>query len=140
MKSENIKYVKERLFRWAEFYSRGNFYGIGFSNCTIEYRLMKEGHVVKNNFQSNCIYVDEDAEEIEKLVKEMSQHDDSMALALRCYYFEKGGLRIKAKNINISHMQLKYYVDMAHQWLAGRLSNNANSKNETTCNVNMKRV
>ena len=66
----------------------------------------------------------EEAEEIELLVKEMAEHNNNMALALRCQYFSYGGCRVKAKKLKISHMKYKLYVDMAHQWLIGRLSAN----------------
>lgn len=64
----------------------------------------------------------EAAEEIEDLVKQMAEQNLTMADALRCQYFVTGTLRTRAARLKISHSHFKYYVDMAHQWLAGRLS------------------
>jgi hypothetical protein len=49
----------------------------------------------------------------------MAEHNPKIALALRLHYFDKGR---KAKELNMSHGHFKYYVDLAHQWLADRLS------------------
>jgi hypothetical protein len=116
-----VKYVEERLQQWAEWYSRGNLYGLGYPPYTLEYRLMTEGIVVRST-GPRPIPSHEEAEEMENLVKEMSHQNHKMALALRCQYFSSGALRIKAKKLHISHNQFKYYVDLGHQWLAGRLS------------------
>lgn len=119
-----MKYLEERLHQWAEWYSRGNFCGLGYPPYSLEYRIMREGTVVRStgprSFPAN-----EAAEEIEALVCEMAQHNRNMALALRCHYFSQGGLRTKSRKLNMSHSHYKYYVDMAHQWLSGRMSNMA---------------
>jgi hypothetical protein len=118
-----LTYVEKRLIEWAEWFSWGNAYGLGYSSCSIEYRLMTEGVMTKyTGFKP--IACNEAAEEIEALVVEMADQNFSMANALRGYYFMGGSLRSKAKCLKISHTQLKYAVDMAHQWLAGRLSAN----------------
>lgn len=121
MKDTFLKYVEERLHQWAEWYSRGNFYGLGYPPYTLEYRLMTEGIVVRTT-GIKPLPSNEEAEEIENLIREMSWQNHNMALALRCQYFSSGALRIKAKKLKISHNQFKYYVDLGHQWLAGRLS------------------
>ncbi len=115
------EYVQRRLQEWAEWFSRGNFYGLGYPSCSIEYRLMREGSITKHS-GSRPLPCNTEAEEIEKLVKELSEQNNNLAIALRCFYFTNGSLRVKAKNVAISHVYLKYYVDMAHQWLMGRLS------------------
>lgn len=121
MNDEFVKYVEERLHQWAEWYSRGNLYGLGYPSCSMEYRLMTEGIVVKST-APKPLPCHEEAEEMEGLVKEMAKQNSHMAIAIRCYYFTYGALRIKAKKLHISHSQFKYYVNMAHQWLAGRMS------------------
>lgn len=121
MDDKFIAYVERRLEQWADWFSRGNFYGLGYPACSIEYRLMKEGNISKSN-GPKPLQINESAEEIEKLVKEMSEQNSDMALALRCHYFTRGGWRTKSEKVKISHMQFKYFVAMAHQWLAGRLS------------------
>lgn len=120
-----MKYLEERLYQWAEWYSRGNLYGLGYPPCSLEYRIMTEGTIIRST-GSRSLPTNAAAEEIENLVREMSQQNQTMALALRCQYFNRGSLRIKAKRLNISHTQFKHYVDMAHQWLAGRLSATSN--------------
>jgi hypothetical protein len=140
MNQEFINYVEGRLNQWAEWYSRGNWNGLGYPSCSIEYRLMTEGFVERTSYASRTLSFHEEAEEVEMLVNEMSKQNHHMALALRCHYFTRGGLRTKAKKIEISHMQFKHYVDMAHQWLAGRLSSKKMSKSKYACTVNTKRV
>lgn len=126
MNESALKYVDERLHQWAEWYSRGNLYGLGYPSCSAEYRLMTEGTVVRGT-GSKPLPSNKTAEEIEDLVKEMSQHDHLTALVLRCHYFKRGSLRIKANylkksGVEISHNHFKYHVDLGHRWLAGRLS------------------
>ena len=115
------KYVEYRLQEWARWFSSGRFCGLGFPSRSIEYRLMTEA-VIEKCRGKRPLSCNEEAEEMEKFVKEMSEQNQKMALALRCYYFHGGGLRKKAKLLKISHTQLKYYVDMGIQWLMGRLS------------------
>jgi hypothetical protein len=116
-----MHYLEERLYQWADWYSRGNFYGLGYPSCSMEYRMMTEGAVVRNTGPKQ-LPSNEAAEEMESLVKEMAEHNKTMADALRCQYFLPGSLRSKAAKLDISHSHFKHYVDMAHQWLAGRLS------------------
>lgn len=120
-KSNMLKYVEKRLIEWAEWLTSGNAFGLGYSSCSIEYRLMTEGFILPYT-GIKPIVTNESAEEMEALVIEMAKQSPTMAKALRGYYFMCGSLRQKAKRLNISHTQLKYTIDMAHQWLAGRLS------------------
>jgi hypothetical protein len=116
-----VMYVEERLQQWAEWYSRGNWYGLGYPSCSIEYRLMKEGVIVKTTgpkpFPSH-----EEAEEIELLVNEIAKQNEKIALALRCQYFGHRRSRERAKLLGVSYAQFRVYVDLGRQWLAGRLS------------------
>lgn len=117
-----IEYVQQRLAHWADWFSRGNLYGLGYPPCSIEYRLMTEGIVRTQHHGSPPIATNKAAEEMEVLVKEMSLQNNKMALVLRCYYFYSGSLRRQAKQVGMSYTSFKAYVDMGHQWLAGRLS------------------
>ena len=121
MADDFIQYVEMRLEQWADWYSRGNLFGLGYPSVSIEYRLIHEG-IVYREFGPKPIQRHEAAEEMESLVKEMAAQNENMALALRCQYFSHGSLRKKAKQLALSHTQFKYYLDMARQWLAGRLS------------------
>jgi hypothetical protein len=135
MNENFMKYIEKRLLVWAEWYLQENFYGIGYPSCSIEYRLMTEGSITKNPYDFKVLPSNSEAEEIEFLVKEMSSFNPKMALSLRYFYFNGGGLREKAKTMEISHMQFKYYVDLARQWLCGRLSGKNKLNAKSTCNV-----
>ena len=118
-----MQYVEDRLYQWADWYSRGNLGGLGYPPYSLEYRMMREGTITRTT-GPKPLPTNEAAEEIESLVKEMAEHNPKMALALRMHYFDKGSLRRKAKELNVSHSHFKYYVDLAHQWLVGRLTAN----------------
>lgn len=64
----------------------------------------------------------QNAEEIEFLVNEMFGQNNKMALALRIHYFGKRKSRDRSIELEISATRFRIYVDMARQWLAGRLS------------------
>lgn len=116
-----MQYLENRLEQWADWYLRGNFYGLGYPNCALEYRLLREGNIQRHSGPPR-LRSNEAAEEIEDLVKQMAEYNLIMANALRCQYFMTGTLRTRAVHLKISHTHFKHYVDMAHQWLAGRLS------------------
>lgn len=117
-----MNYLEERLHQWAEWCNRGHGLGLGYPSCSNEYRLMQgEGIVIRGGLP-NTGYTNSGAEEIEELVKQMAQFNFVMAEALRRYYLNSGSLRSKCKQLNMSHTHFKYCVDMAHHWLAGRLS------------------
>jgi len=123
MKAKNtfIDYLEERLYQWSDWYIRGNFYGLGYPSCSIEYRIMTEGIMSRNPY-FKPLPTNQSAEEMEQLVKEMAEYNQLMANVLRCQYFRIGSLRTKAAYLKISHTHFKHYLDMGHQWLAGRLS------------------
>lgn len=136
MNEEFLKYIEKRLLQWAEWHSRGNWYGLGYPSSSIEYKLMTEGSITRDRYAPRKLPSNSEADEMELLIKEMSSYNQKMALALRYHYFIGGSLREKAKKMEISHMQFKYYVDLAHQWLAGRLSSKKSLKLKYSCNVN----
>jgi hypothetical protein len=117
-----LAYVERRLAEWGDWFARGNLYGLGYPPCSIEYRLMKEGHVRTNPPGQRFTPINESAEEIENLVQELALQNAHLALALRDYYINQFSLRKQAKEAGISHTQLKYLLDMAKQWVVGRLS------------------
>lgn len=117
-----LAYVERRLAEWGDWYSRGNLYGLGYPPCSVEYRLMREGIVRTTPADQRSIPINENAEEIEKLVQELSLQNYNLALALRDYYINQFSLRKQAKQAGISHTQLKYLLDMAKQWVVGRIS------------------
>lgn len=117
-----LTYVERRLEEWGHWYSRGNLYGLGYPSCSIEYRLMREGIVRTTPAGPRQTPMNENAEEIERLIQEMALQNPNMALALRHYYFNRYSLRKQAKEACMSHTQLKALVDMGKQWVVGRLS------------------
>ena len=116
-----LGYVEERLDQWAKWFSEGNSYGMGYSPCSIEYRLMTVGIINKSSGPKPLAY-NEEAEEIESLICELAKQDKLTAEVLRYHYLQKGSFRDKSKAFNISHNQFSHFVDMAHHWLAGRLT------------------
>lgn len=122
MSDEYMKYVEERLSQWAEWLSHGNWYGLGYPSCSMEYRLMMEGTVVRTDYVHRPLTCNEEAEEMEALIKEMTMQNYLMGLTIRCHYLMCGGFRVKAKQLNISYTQFKFYVNVAKHWLIGRLS------------------
>lgn len=136
-----MQLLENRLQQWAEWSSQDNFCGLGYPPCTMEYKIMHEGSVARSTHHRKII-THTAAEEIEALVNEMSQYHPTMAAILRSYYFSQGSLREKAKILQLSHSHYKHYVDLAHQWLVGRLSGNKKSKNnkKNGCNVKTNRL
>lgn len=123
---KTLNYVEYRLQQWADWYTRGNLYGIGYPSTSTEYRLMTEGNIVRNP-GAILAPTHDGAEEMEILVKKMSEQNRVMALVLRCHYFTHDSLRLKANylkkyDIHISHNHFKQYVDMAKQWIIGYFS------------------
>jgi len=113
-------YLEMRLTQWAEWFGRDNQY-LSYNSCSIEYRLMTEGILVRSTAPKN-IPCNEDAEEIENFVKEMARYNNEMAAALRLRYFEKGMVKKRHATLNVSYPQFRFYISMAKQWLIGRLS------------------
>jgi len=111
-------YVEFRLQEWAEWFSRGNFYGIGYPSSTIEYRLMTEALIFQQKGHKS-LHCHHDAEEIESLVCEIRHQNNKMALALRYHYFNYHDYK---STLLISRTQFQNYLGMGRQWIAGRLS------------------
>ncbi|GFN47425.1 hypothetical protein RINTU1_35060 [Candidatus Regiella insecticola] len=65
-------YLESRLHQWAEWYSRGNFFGLDYPSCSLEYRIMTEGNVFRRP-GPKPLPNHEAAEEIECLVNEIAQ-------------------------------------------------------------------
>jgi DNA-directed RNA polymerase specialized sigma subunit len=115
-------YLELRLNEWAEWLSSGNTLGIGYPKQSI-ISLIREGVVISRKNNNNCsvLEVNEQVEEIEKLISEMSDYKPIMAKCLRMYYLDNLSLRSNAKKLEISYSQFKLNVLMAKQWLVGRL-------------------
>ncbi|MCD6040302.1 MAG: hypothetical protein K0S27_1702 [Gammaproteobacteria bacterium] len=125
-KEDFMIYVEKRLEHWAKWFKGGNHPGLGFRSETIEYVLMTVGIMIKSTGVKPLPF-DEDAEEIEALVTEMASYNSKIAAALRIYYFDRRKSRDRAYAIQLSATQFNHYVNMAKQWLAGRLSGYRNN-------------
>jgi hypothetical protein len=121
MNSEIMQHVEDRLNEWAEWFCHGNWYGLGYSPSTTIYRLMTEGIIVKGAI-SNMLPTNENAEEIEALIYEMWKQNEDLANAVRINYLTQGSVRHKSKKFSIHRNRLTFQLDLARQWLAGRLS------------------
>lgn len=126
------KYVETRLQEWADWFIRGNTYGIGYPHESA-ITMVKKGVTVKKkkDFKLPILPTNESAEEVEKFVVEMSHQNRQMADALRKFYFgREPTIALKAKAFGVSAAQFKILLGMARQWLAGRLSANKTPTNK----------
>lgn len=118
------KYIENRLQDWADWFIRGNNYGIGYPPESF-ITMLEKGITVKRKGSAklSVLPTNESAEEIEKFVVEMSRQNHQMADVLRKYYFgREPTIQLKAKSFGISEPKFKILLRMARQWLAGRLS------------------
>jgi hypothetical protein len=90
---------------------------------------MTEG-VLINSTSPRQVLSNYEAEEIEALVSgDMFKQNSRMALALQIHYFKKRKSRDRSNELDVSATRFRIYVDMAKQWLAGRLSERVHRKN-----------
>lgn len=115
-------YVNYRLEQWVDWYLRGNQYGLGYPKKSIAARLMEEGGVLINSTANYSPPTHAAAEEVEMMVKDLAKQNPKIALALRVQYFNVGTAQSKARQAGLSYSQFKVHLDMAKQWIAGRLS------------------
>jgi hypothetical protein len=122
------EYLELRLQEWAKWYSN-DYSGLGYPSCSLEYRMMTEG-VLINSTSPRQVLSNYEAEEIEALVSgDMFKQNSRMALALQIHYFKKRKSRDRSNELDVSATRFRIYVDMAKQWLAGRLSERVHRKN-----------
>lgn len=117
-----LNYVDHRLAVWARWQRRGNFYGLGYPACSIEYRLMHEGVLRSTARGQRTIEVNTPAEEMDALVMKFAKQRPLLAEALKDYYFREGSLRVLAKAKGMSATQLQWQVAQARHWIAGWLT------------------
>jgi hypothetical protein len=123
MKHEKIsEMVEQRLEEWADWILRNNDFGLGYPKQSIEAYLMKYGNVVIQQSNQPGCFTNPRAEEMEMQISLLAKQTRILADALRINYLTIGTLQEKAKKINKSPAQLKIYLSMAKQWLAGRFS------------------
>ncbi len=114
-------YLERRLQEWAEWLKTGNFLNIGYHRQS-SIAMFHQGKAINQNRKSKAsVDAHEDAEEIEKMIVQMKNYKPLMADCLRHYYLSQMSLRESAKKFGISHAQYGVYLQMAKQWLIGRL-------------------
>ena len=116
-----LQTVTARLEAWAEWYSQGQSYGLGYPPCSLEYRILMGGGLTRSSGIAP-LRSHPEAEEMEVWIGEMAAQNPQMAQVLRCHYLKARSLRQGAEQLAMSHMQFKLHLAMAHQWLAGRWS------------------
>lgn len=121
-KAAILSYIDDRLREWAEWFKRGARLGVGYPPCSIEYRLMTEGHVPREYYGLKPMPTHAAAEEMETLIAEMAAQNRKMADIIKCYYLQSGGIRRNARELHISHASFEMHLNTSRWWLAGRLS------------------
>ncbi len=120
-------YIKERLYEWAGWYSRCDFYRIGYPSRTLEDRLMVEGAIIHSTAPKSFPQNPE-AEEIEDYLNEMFHQEPEMAIAIRWkYFFPNDSLRKQAAQLTELGFSMTYALVQAllaksHAWLEGRMT------------------
>ena len=119
--TENSQYLDRRLQAWADWYSHGCGFGLGYPSKNLMARLQETGGIHIKAIGQISSPLNAGAEEIEKLVRELAQRYRSLADSLREYYLGEGTMTQKAKRVNMSYRQFKYCVDKATIWIDGTL-------------------
>ena len=114
-------YLEDRLLEWGEWLKTGNYYNIGYPRQS-SIAMFAEGRCINQGLKSRpTLDTHEAAEEMEKLVTTMAHYNPLMANCLRRYYLDQLSLRSSAQKMGVSHTQFKLYVQLAKQWLVGRM-------------------
>ncbi len=115
-------YINARLVEWASWFKEYITLGIGYPPCSVEYRLMTEGHVTREYIGLKPMPSNPAAEEIERIVQDMAACCYPLAEVIRCYYFTNGDIYYKARKIAYSRTQFNETLANARWWLVGRLA------------------
>jgi hypothetical protein len=117
-----LNYIDERLCEWATWAQSGYRLGIGYPPCSLEYRLMTEGHFEREYHGLAPTPEHAAAEEMEALICEMTAQCPKMAEVIRIHYLEKEGYSHKARRMGMSITLFKTHLNTGRWWLAGWLS------------------
>ena len=121
-KTAILDYIDDRLREWGAWALSGFRLGISYPPCSLEYRLMTEGHVERGYQGLVPMPEHAPAEEMEALLCEMGAQHHKLAHVIRIYYLEEGTMKTKARRIGIGHAQFETHLNTGRWWLAGRLS------------------
>lgn len=122
-KAAILDYINDRLCEWADWAKSGWRLGIGYPPCSLEYRLMTEGHVNREYQGLTPTPEHADAEEMEALICKMAAQHPRMAEVIRIHYLDRDSIPHKARRVGLSHTKFKGYLSMGRWWLAGWFSN-----------------
>lgn len=122
MSYDITKYVERRLEEWANWYLYYGDFSLGFPKENLVSKLVKYGgHIIR---LTRCpdLNSNKEAEEIENYVIELTRQNKVLAKVLREQYFGLGNAHSKAERLKISYPLFRQSLDMAKQWMMGRLS------------------
>jgi hypothetical protein len=128
-KTAILRYLDHRLREWAAWSKQGARLGLGYPSCSLEYRLLTEGHVARECLGLKPTPTHSAAEEIEVYITEMSVQHFKMAEVLKYYYLHVGGIYDHARQLGMSHAHFEMHLNIGRWWLAGRLSEKVPIKN-----------
>ena len=115
------QYVEYRLQAWANWYTHGCGFGLGYPAKNLMLKLQEMGVLCTQTIGPRPLPLNTDAEEVEKLVAELAQRYRSLANSLREYYLGEGTMMQKAKRLEMSYAQFKICVDKGKVWLDAKL-------------------
>jgi len=116
------QYLENRLQVWADWYTRSLSLGLGYPPKNLMAKLQETGGLPLRSNGQSPILSHPQAEEIEKLVCQLSEQYRFLADTLREFYCGEGLMTQKAKRLKMSYPQFKICVDKAKMWLTGRIS------------------
>jgi hypothetical protein len=123
-------YLEDRLRQWANWFLRHGDMGLGYPHRSVEGLLMDSGGVVIRSTVAYDASPNAAVDETERLLRQMASQNKKIATALFEYYIGVGTLKQRAKRLGLSRTQFKVHVDMAKEWLAGRLSSDWQAKEQ----------
>lgn len=114
-----IDRVDKMLWRWAaSVHTTVN--GLGYPSATIEYRIMREGEVIRTPPQSSVpsFRIDHELMELNRAVESMRERwRNVIKTRYLCGMGEKDGAAFLGMSVGTFRRDL----DLGHAWLAGRL-------------------
>ena len=114
-------YTEKRLEQWGAWARQHTSAGLGYPKRSIEGRLKEDGGVLPSTNTRGSLLAHEEAEEIERLVIELSQYFYEQAEVVKVEYLIYEPLNFKAKRLSMSRSTYITYRDLAMAWIDGRL-------------------
>jgi len=114
-----IDRVDVLLWRWAQA-THTEIAGMGYPSKTIEYRIQREGTLIRGTPQSTTpsFRIDHEVMEVDRAVKEMRLRWREV---VRARYLAGMGDKQGAEYLKLSPGTFRRDLDLAHAWLGGRL-------------------